>query len=99
MELPNLSEEEPGPSPGEWRPVPLLRPDLATASSIGPSSWPAGRASEALSWERWERHAAWPFFRDRSQLHCFPEGDWTEVGGYGIPGMECALSPDLGLGG
>lgn len=80
MELPRLSEEEPGPSPGEWSPIPLLRPGLATASSIGPSSQPAGRASEALSWERWERHAAWHFFRDISQLHCLSEGDWPEVG-------------------
>jgi len=61
-------------------PSPRLRPGLATASGISLSSGPAGRASEALGWERWERHAAWHFFRDRAQLHCLPEGHWAEVG-------------------
>lgn len=36
MELPSLSEEDPGPSPGAWSPVPLLRSGLATASAQAP---------------------------------------------------------------
>lgn len=36
MELPSLSEEDPGPSPGAWSPIPLLRSGLATASAQAP---------------------------------------------------------------